>query len=487
MMDPRQAVLDEIADLSRGDLEAVLAYYTDDVYFEDVTVPEPCRNKAEMRDFMAIFYRGFPDLHIEVRELRGRRGNTVMAEYDLIGTHTGEFVGHPADRAVVPDQGRVGLRARRRAVHAGDGLLRLGLAVRSARPASGSRLMVTFGISPECLCHDVRDNVRRVARPRGGRLHPHLGRRPHAPVAALLGPQRRDLGDADGVPGQHRAGGRGPDGDPADRDPPSAGRRCHRDRDPRAALSRAGSRWASGTGEAMNEKTTTGVWPPLRERIERLVEAIELIRRCWEEPDYFRHKGKYFDSFFRLYQQLEHRIPIICAAGGPKMAGNAGRLADGYVAVGVPTEVHRDVLIPAFEAGAAEAGRAAPDRASGPPGSARRTTRSEQGARRGARLRRPADPGGVLVHPGSARHRAAGPAGSGRGAGGGLLHRDVRRGDHRPVRGLHRGRLRPHHLGGHEPRSVRSSRRSAATRFCHTSRASTAQSRCAPTSPPAEV
>jgi len=94
MWDPRQAVLDEIADLSRGDLEAVLAYYTDDVYFEDVSVPEPCRNKAEMRDFMAIFYRGFPDLHIEVRTCVAGDGNTVTAEYDLIGTHTGSFVGH---------------------------------------------------------------------------------------------------------------------------------------------------------------------------------------------------------------------------------------------------------------------------------------------------------------------------------------------------------------------------------------------------------
>ena len=47
MRDPRQAVLDEIADLSRGDLEAVLAYYTDDVYFEDVSVPEPSRFCAE--------------------------------------------------------------------------------------------------------------------------------------------------------------------------------------------------------------------------------------------------------------------------------------------------------------------------------------------------------------------------------------------------------------------------------------------------------
>lgn len=94
MLDPRQAVLDEIADLSRGDLEAVLAYYTDDVYFEDVTVPEPCHGKDEMRDFMAIFYRGFPDLHIEVRQCVAGDEGTVVAEYDLIGTHEGEFLGH---------------------------------------------------------------------------------------------------------------------------------------------------------------------------------------------------------------------------------------------------------------------------------------------------------------------------------------------------------------------------------------------------------
>ena len=55
-MDPSQAVRDEIADLSRGDLEAVLGYYTDDVYFEDTSVPTPCRTKAEMRDFMKVFY-----------------------------------------------------------------------------------------------------------------------------------------------------------------------------------------------------------------------------------------------------------------------------------------------------------------------------------------------------------------------------------------------------------------------------------------------
>ena len=110
----------------------------------------------------------------------------------------------------------------------------------------------------------------------------------------------------------------------------------------------------------MNEQTTTGFWPPLRERIERLLESIEVIKKCWEEPDFFRHKGKYFESFFYLYQKPEHRIPIICAAGGPKMAGNAGRVADGYVAVGVPASTHTNTLIPAYEAGAADAGREAP-------------------------------------------------------------------------------------------------------------------------------
>ena len=92
-MDPQQAVRDEIADLSRGDLEAVLAYYTDDVYFEDVSVPNPCRGKQEMRDFMQVFYTAFPDLRIEIRNVFGD-GDQVTAEYDLLGTFRGEFLGH---------------------------------------------------------------------------------------------------------------------------------------------------------------------------------------------------------------------------------------------------------------------------------------------------------------------------------------------------------------------------------------------------------
>ncbi|TMD18667.1 MAG: hypothetical protein E6I99_15880 [Chloroflexi bacterium] len=103
-MDPSQAVRDEIADLSRGDLEAVLSYYADDVYFEDTSVPTPCRTKSEMRDFMKVFFDAFPDLRIEIRNVfssspspsgGGQGGGYVTAEYDLLGTMRGEFLGHP--------------------------------------------------------------------------------------------------------------------------------------------------------------------------------------------------------------------------------------------------------------------------------------------------------------------------------------------------------------------------------------------------------
>jgi steroid delta-isomerase-like uncharacterized protein len=97
-VDPAQLVRDEIEDLSRGDLEAVLAYYTDDVFFHDVST-DPCHGKEEMREFMQAFYDGFPDLRIEIGEVIAS-GSLVVAEYELLGTHTGRFLDHePTGRA----------------------------------------------------------------------------------------------------------------------------------------------------------------------------------------------------------------------------------------------------------------------------------------------------------------------------------------------------------------------------------------------------
>jgi len=111
-----------------------------------------------------------------------------------------------------------------------------------------------------------------------------------------------------------------------------------------------------GTGEAMNDKTTTGFWPPSRERVERVEEAIQLIRKCWESTNYFVFRGKYFKSFFYLYDKPSKPIPLIGVAGGPKMAEIAGRFCDGILTLG-PPDYLRKVIIPAFEKGARDAGK----------------------------------------------------------------------------------------------------------------------------------
>jgi G6PDH family F420-dependent oxidoreductase len=111
-----------------------------------------------------------------------------------------------------------------------------------------------------------------------------------------------------------------------------------------------------GTGEAMNEKTTSGKWPSNKERLERTEESIRLIRLFWESKDYFKFRGKYFSSFSFLYDKPKTPIPLIGVAGGPKMAEVTGKLCDGLLTLGSAKYLSETVL-PAFEAGARSVGK----------------------------------------------------------------------------------------------------------------------------------
>jgi coenzyme F420-dependent glucose-6-phosphate dehydrogenase len=217
-------------------------------------------------------------------------------------------------------------------------------------------MTVTFGISPECLCHDVRDNVKRLrALEEAG--FDHIWEGDHTL------PWQHSSGHSAGIfttlTAYLAATERAVVGGMVI---PALGIRHHPidvaiETATQALLYPGRVALCVGTGEAMNEKTTTGFWPPTRERIKRTVEGIELIRKAWTSEDYFEHKGDYFNSFFYLYTKPAVPIPILCASNGPVMARHAGRHADGYVAVGVPPAHHREVLIPAFEKGAREAGK----------------------------------------------------------------------------------------------------------------------------------
>jgi len=110
-----------------------------------------------------------------------------------------------------------------------------------------------------------------------------------------------------------------------------------------------------GTGEALNERPFwNGRWPDWSERIERLVEGIQLIRRLWDSKEPFSFDGKYFgaDTYY-LYTKPKRTIPIYFSAVGKKAAFNAGRYADKLVTLCPRNSMRKlqDDILPAYEDG----------------------------------------------------------------------------------------------------------------------------------------
>lgn len=93
-MKPVDAVLAELAVLSKQDVEGVLSFYSDDVVFVDISQVEPLVGKVAMRDFMRGMYEAFPDLRVDNINAFGD-DTYVAAEYDLLGTNLGPFDGQP--------------------------------------------------------------------------------------------------------------------------------------------------------------------------------------------------------------------------------------------------------------------------------------------------------------------------------------------------------------------------------------------------------
>lgn len=114
-----------------------------------------------------------------------------------------------------------------------------------------------------------------------------------------------------------------------------------------------------GSGESLNEVAVTGIeWPSAKERLARLREAVELIRRLWRE-ELVTFEGEYYRTTnATIYDRPEQPIPIYISAGGPVAAKFAGRAGEGFICTsGKGDELYRDKLLPAVEEGAKAAGR----------------------------------------------------------------------------------------------------------------------------------
>jgi coenzyme F420-dependent glucose-6-phosphate dehydrogenase len=116
-----------------------------------------------------------------------------------------------------------------------------------------------------------------------------------------------------------------------------------------------------GTGEALNEVPATGMaWPPFKERLGRLREALELMRRLARE-ERVTFEGEYYRTErATIYDRPEIPVPIYVAASGPTAARLAGRLGDGFICTsGKAKELYTETLLPAVAEGLEKAGRAA--------------------------------------------------------------------------------------------------------------------------------
>ncbi len=112
-----------------------------------------------------------------------------------------------------------------------------------------------------------------------------------------------------------------------------------------------------GSGEAVNEARFFHSLPGWRERTERLVESITLMKKLWYSEEYFTFEGKYFgltDVF--LYTKPKTRIPIYFSAIGKKAAAIAGTYGDNLVTFN-SVERCKELIFPLFETSAREAGK----------------------------------------------------------------------------------------------------------------------------------
>src|SRR5215207_21599 len=86
-----------------------------------------------------------------------------------------------------------------------------------------------------------------------------------------------------------------------------------------------------GSGENLNEHVLGDRWPPARDRLDILEEAVEIIRELWTGR-LVSHRGRRYQvANARLYTVPDTPPPVLVAAAGEAAAVLAGGIGDGLV------------------------------------------------------------------------------------------------------------------------------------------------------------
>jgi G6PDH family F420-dependent oxidoreductase len=122
-----------------------------------------------------------------------------------------------------------------------------------------------------------------------------------------------------------------------------------------------GRHWLGiGSGEAIDEHVVGAYWPETAERINRMFEAIDVIRKLFAASAAGRdtkHTGPYFKlESSRLWTMPATAPDILVATAGPVAAKRAGRTVEGLIIDGAPLE-KIEGLFARFDEGAREVGK----------------------------------------------------------------------------------------------------------------------------------
>ena len=110
-----------------------------------------------------------------------------------------------------------------------------------------------------------------------------------------------------------------------------------------------------GSGESLNESVLGADWPSIGDQIERMEEALEMIRAL-QDGKTLDGPGKHFSTKNALlHTRAERPTPIYVSAFGPQAAAVAGRWGDGLWTLADPENAPK--VIDAYRSAAEDAGR----------------------------------------------------------------------------------------------------------------------------------
>jgi coenzyme F420-dependent glucose-6-phosphate dehydrogenase len=110
-----------------------------------------------------------------------------------------------------------------------------------------------------------------------------------------------------------------------------------------------------GSGEALNEHVVGGYWPEAPERLRRMWEAVDIIKKLFSGKE-VKHAGEFFTLEKTKLWTLDAAPPIYIATAGPVTAKRTGREVDGIITPGATLEKVGGIL-DKFAEGAREAGK----------------------------------------------------------------------------------------------------------------------------------